>query len=451
MTRARGRGAHSRGFVAFSSAERVAASGLRASREKKRFDYGGSAVFLLALSIVLSAFFAKVIDGSRLIIDVHGTGTLIENGNTGGLVGVGLMLLAAAVAAFGMLSIGRQRPVPSPFSLAMVVLVGWWVVASTLLQGDVPTASDAVTMTSAIAVMVGVVVAPPTLRTARHLDLLRDVTALGLLAYALIAPDLGQLPCRPDKCGLFDSLLVGFVLHENTAAALIALLIPLIVVQRSLRRSVTSVLISSSLVLATGSRTAMVILVISLVFIPYARHKLGLTGAPHLAWRVLPLITFLVSTALFLFASPTALTGRGLLYWAMREQLHGFALVVGSGSETMERAALFMGGFTAIGEHGQAPHLLVLTGVVGWTHFAVALTALAMTRTWTPRRHAALGLAIAAGIQGISEPGWLLEVRTSGFLTAVLAVGLMCSAGSRALTPAQTTRGTVRSEIPNRP
>jgi hypothetical protein len=162
----------------------------------------------------------------------------------------------------------------------------------------------------------------------------------------------------------------------------------------------------------------------------------------------LPLVAFLASTALFYLADPGTLTGRGLIYSAMRAQLNGSALLIGSGPETMERAAFFLGGFTVAGEHGQAPHLLVMTGLIGWSLFAVGLVALMRAAEWSPRRRIALGLAIAAAIQGLTEPAWMLEVRTPGFVSALLAAGLMCAAGADAIQPARAPSAPSRSVSP---
>lgn len=395
----------------------------------RRLGYGGTALLLLELAVVLSSLASRVLDGARLRTDSHGTSVVVESGNAGGAVGVGLMLLATAAAALGVLTVRRTRPTLSTFAVATAVLIAWWAVVVTMFQPSDLSGVQVLTVVSGVVLALGVLAAPPTTRAVQYLDLLRDLTAIALLLFAVLLPRLGQLPCRPDKCGAFGTLVTGFTLQENTAAEMIAVLVPLIAVQPSLRRRVFSVGVAALLVLGTGSRTGLVVLSLAVLYVWYSRRSLR-AGAdrPHVLWRVMPLVGFLASTGLFYLASPGALTGRGLLYAAMRDQLHGIALLIGSGPETMARAAFFLGGFTVAGEHGQAPHLLVMTGLLGWSLFAVALASLVLLRTWSPQRRIALGLAVVAAAQGLTEPAWMLEVRTPGFVAALVAIGLMCTA-----------------------
>ena len=390
--------------------------------------YGGIAIVLLALGVVLSSLASRVLDGARLRTDSHGTSILVESGNTGGLVGAGLMLLGTGCAGLAILTVRRTRPTVSTFAVATAVLIAWWAVAVTLFQPSSLSGIEVVTVVCGAVLAFGALAAPPTMRVVQCLDVLRDVTVVALLLFAVLLPQLGQLPCRPDKCGVFGSLLTGFTVQENTAASMVALFVPLIASRPSMRRRVFSIAVATLLVLGTGSRTALAVLAVSVFYTWYSRRseRAGATK-PHVVWRVLPLVAFLASTALFYVADPGTLTGRGLLYSAMRAQLDGIALVIGSGPQTMERAAFFLGGFTVAGEHGQAPHLLVMTGLIGWSLFALALMALVRASLWSPRRRIALGLAVAAAVQGLTEPAWMLEVRTPGFVSALLAAGLMCA------------------------
>jgi hypothetical protein len=397
--------------------------------ERRRLGYGGFAVVLLALAVVLSSLASKVLDGERVQVDSHGTWIVLESGNAGGVVGTLLMVLATGCAALGLVTVRRTRPRSSTFAVLVAALIVWWALMVTVFQPSGLQAIQVVTAMCGAVLALGVLAAPPTLRAVQWMDLLRDLTASALLLFALLVPRMGQLPCRPDKCGIFGNLLIGFTTQENTAAAMIVVLVPLIAIQPSMRRRVFSVSVAALLVLATGSRTGLAVLAVSILYVWYSRRsqRAGATK-PHVLWRSLPLGGFLVSTGLFYFASPEALTGRGLLYAAMRDQLHGVALLIGSGPQTMARAAFFLGGWTVSGEHGQAPHLLVMTGLVGWSMFAVALGALLVRqRGWSPRSRLALGLAIAAALQGMTEAAWTLEVRTQGFVAALLAIGLMCT------------------------
>ena len=415
----------------------------------RHLGYGGLAVSLLALGVVLSSLASRLVDGARLRTDSHGTSILVESGNTGGLVGTGLMLLGTGCAGLALLTALRTRPAVSTFGVAIAVLIGWWAVAVTLFQPSSLSVPEVVTVACGAVLAFGVLAAPPTMRVVQHLDLLRDVTAVALLLFAFLLPHLGQLPCRPDKCGVFGSLLTGFTLQENTAASMIALFVPLIAAQPSMRRRVFSIGVATLLVLGTGSRTALAVLAVSVLYTWHSgrSERVGATK-PLMMWRALPLTAFLASTALFYVADPGTLTGRGLLYVAMRAQLDGIALLIGSGPETMERAAFFLGGFTVAGEHGQAPHLLVMTGLIGWSLFALALLTLIRATDWSPRRRIALGLALAAAVQGLTEPAWMLEVRTPGFVSALLAAGLMCTAGADAIRTASAQQSTPNDSPP---
>jgi hypothetical protein len=144
------------------------------------------------------------------------------------------------------------------------------------------------------------------------------------------------------------------------------------------------------------------------------------------AWRSIPIVALAVSLYLFLTVDDQALTGRGAIYAGIRAQLHGDALLFGSGANTMLRVAELGGtaGVVVGGEHGQAPHLLVRAGVLGLVLFALAAVALIAHRQWTPTRAVALGFLLVASAQFLTEPGWLLDPRDFDIVTMLFAIGV---------------------------
>ena len=384
---------------------------------------------LLGTSVVAGAFVGRVFDGTVRIQESNGQVFWQTTGNKGGALAILLMGGAAACALVAIYKnlngILHELLLSVGFSSVMFALVAWWLIA-TQMRGEHHSLDSVATDTAALIIMIGVVMSPPTWRTVAALAKLLNSTVVLFLAYSLLNPPGGQLPCRIDKCGIFGSLFTGFFPQENPAGKLVASLVPAAVAIKSTPRMVLTLTLAGIFIAATGSRTALAAFVIGLSFIVYLRRQ-DLSENVHMSavWRSLPFAALLASAYLFLAIPAAELTGRGVVFAGIRDQMTGYALILGSGVNTMKRVAVIGGtrGVVLRGEHGQAPHLLVNAGVVGLVLFALALGSLIAHRHWTPTRALALGFLLVASAQFLTEPGWALDTRTFDMVTILFAVG----------------------------
>jgi hypothetical protein len=350
-------------------------------------------------------------------------------GNKGGVIAILLMACAGVCALVGIYKNFRGSRRLGVFAGLMVALIVWWLFA-THLRGERNTLQLLAPDLAVFAVMIGVVMCPPTWRTVAALAKLLNFTVIACLSYSFLYPTLGQLACRVDKCGIFGSYYTGFLTQENAAGKLVASLVPAAVAIRSTRRMVASLGLAGIFIAATASRTALAAFVVGVAFVIYLRRQ-DLRESVHVsvAWRTIPVVALAVSLYLFLTVDDQAMTGRGAIYAGIRAQLHGDALFFGSGANTMLRVAELGGtaGVVVGGEHGQAPHLLVHAGVLGLVLFALAAASLIAYRHWTPLRAVALGFILVASAQFLTEPGWLLEPRDLDIVTMLFAIGVFAT------------------------
>lgn len=393
-------------------------------------DWTGIAVLLLAWSAILNGFVSKVIDGRHPVTTSSGTVQFVSNSHFAGYVGAALVLLAAVTALIGLLrsdpSISRHTAFSVLISLALI----WWLLCALVLRRDDVDQVDLPFDIAAALVVLCVTVTPLQNTTLRAFNLLRDLTALGMLITSFADPTGSQIACRSDKCGVFGSLFTGFYYTENSAAQLVLVLLPAAIATRSRVRLAISLMLAALFVLATGSRTSLVGLVLASAFIVLYRPSEGLPLSRRTGlrlWASAPIFALAVSTAVFLTFSGEELTGRGYIYAGIRSQLRGYALIIGSGPGTMKRVfeTNMLGTFEAIGEHGEASHLLVESGFVGFALVAIGLFALPLARAqWTTGQVAAVGFAVTASLQFVTEPGWTMDSRALNFVSLLLAAGL---------------------------
>ncbi|WP_226345644.1 hypothetical protein [Agilicoccus flavus] len=388
--------------------------------------WGGHAIVLFLVGALGYPVASRLVDGAHLVSDAMGHMTIVENGHTSTIVGVGFF--CAAVAAAGMASIAPRSGtrVGSPLSLSLQLLVVWWVVLSVLIPRKEGLGPADLVIIGAVPLVVGVVSAPPTLTTVRRVNLIRDLFAVGQFVYPFVAPEVSRLPCREDKCGIFGSLDAGFFTQENTGIAAVSLLLPLAAASSGPRLAVSS--LSALLVaLGSGSRTGIASVLLATAVAIYVRHLFS-GGATRARINVLfvaaPIAATLVSLALFLAADPTALTGRGAVYAANRHALEGTALWYGVPWNTVEVASE---GYLS-SDHGQTSHILARAGLVGLILWLLALAAPLRRRVFGPEE--ALGLALLAGASArmITESTFELEARTVGFCAVLLVAGLCARA-----------------------
>lgn len=391
---------------------------------------GGTALVLLLVSIVLGAFLSRVVDGRIVVVATGGTTHFLDRGtNVGGYVSV---LLIAVAAVLSLLAIARSRlriRLDRAFGALLLLAIGWWGLCSIVLRRDAVDQQNLPYVVVALLLALAVAVSPPTLATLRVVNVVRDAT-VGLMFVAwAYDPAHGALPCRPDKCGVFGNMLTGFLFTENSAAQLVVLLVPAALAVRSRLYLAASLALSVLFVAATGSRTSLLGLFVTVGVVLIQRRAVHSGGRPFVPriLGALPLVMLLVSLVLVTAFSGAQLTDRGVIYAAIMQQMSGYALLVGSGPDTMHRAFELglLGHFEAVGEHGQAGHLLVQTGLVGVALFCAAFLTLVLTRKpWSPPLVISLAFTVSASMQFLTEPGWTFNLRSLPFVGMLLAIGL---------------------------
>lgn len=404
------------------------APGLRVGN--RQFAWGGAGLVLLASSVVVYAAVSKVVDGSVQLQDSTGRTFVAEGGSTGSTAALLLLLFSASCAVMGILSGRLGRLLGTRFTVAMGLCLAWWLVGSVLWRrGDMPV-QEFLTVPLGILVALGCVCSPPDRSALVALNLLRDVAAGSAIVFSLVVPSLGTLPCRVEKCGVFGSMWTGFFHHENAAASAVLILLPLVVIYRTRKRQLFSVVLVALLVLGSGSRTAILTLLVASAFIViYPRWQRA--GLPRWAtWS--PLLAYLVSTLFYLDLIPVDLTGRDWVYGAIDDAMVGYAAVFGAGSPALAQGT---GGWV-VGEHGQAPHVLLQLGWVGFGIFLFALGALPRF-TGSVRFTHLVGAAavIIPASRFVTEPSLMFSTRTMEFVSLCLAMGLLATPWER---PRQT-------------
>ena len=222
-------------------------------------------------------------------------------------------------------------------------------------------------------------------------------------------------------------MFVGFYFQENAAATATAVLVPAVIGVRSRLLSGAVLVSALCMILATGSRSALAMCGVGVVYVARYRSAVQKRGEPvriPLLWRALPVTALGASLLFFVFSSGDTLTGRGRIFVAMREQFTGASLLFGTGSEIMTRLDL-AGGFVPVGEHGQAPHLLVQAGIPGLVLFCGALVSVALKERWNPLQVAALGMLVVVATQFLTEPGLQMNPRSLSFVVVLIAIGAM--------------------------
>lgn len=110
----------------------------------------------------------------------------------------------------------------------------------------------------------------------------------------------------------------------------------------------------------------MLIALAVLLSISVSRRQAAVGVHLSLLWKCVPVAGVLTSLTLFTLSTGSDFAARGAIYDAVRQELRGMALIVGSRSDTMTR--IYSNSelnFFVTHEHGQAPHLLTQSGVIG--------------------------------------------------------------------------------------
>ncbi len=289
-------------------------------------SWGGWAVVWLTVCVLGYAVLAKTVDGMRSVTLDNGRQLTVRDGDISSLFGIVSLAIAMGCGLLAFSSNSKRTAHNSVTSLALQGLVLWWVAASLLTGRGSTGLSEHIALAAGAVLVLAVATAPPTGQTLKRLNVLRDLYCASSLLYAMLASHTGTVPCRPDKCGAFGSLLTGFFNQENTAALVAALLLPPIVAANSGGRMIFSALLTLTLIAATGSRTSLASCLVTLMLVMwlrrgYARNRFR-SNMPLLG-RLAPLGLLLFSLIIFLAAPPYAFTGRGAVYSAIREALGG--------------------------------------------------------------------------------------------------------------------------------
>jgi hypothetical protein len=393
---------------------------------KARDSWGGRVLVMFAIAVLSSSIAKRVFDNTQQARDIFGHRYLISTGTTGRDVGYllfGIAALLAVHAIFDALARQKFRPFRSLYATMLTMMLAWWVVSVLLRLGA--ESSDIIQLAIVAIVVVGVVLSPPTWRTLVSLTHVMNVAAAASLVYGLSQPT-SQLPCRPDKCGIFGSLMTGFLFQENGAARLVVLLVPATVAIRHRGYLWVSFIVSGLYVAATGSRTSVATWAIAVLFTLVLRRLIGRDASavriPALI-RFVPLASLMLSLGELLWLTGSALNSRGEIYAGIRSSLHGSALLFGPGPDTVGNLVLAYGA-RAFGEHGQAPHLLVYVGLPGFLLFAIGVASLVFKRRWNAESAAAFLFVLTAATQFFVEPVWELDITSMSLVVLMVTVGL---------------------------
>lgn len=404
----------------------------RARRPETSPDSGGGIALLLLL---VGAFgyhvVFRLLDNGRLSQDLAGRTVSVSDGSASTLFGVALFGLAVLLSVWSLLTIRRSSGQFTWFAFMIQLLVLWWVVLTIAIPRTPRFELADLTILGAIPIIVVAVTYPPTMLTVRRVNVLRDTFAAAQFIYSFLDPVNAQVPCRPDKCGIFGTMHTGFFTQENSATNVISLLLPLAATS-SRPRFVVAMSLGMAVALASGSRTGVASTVVALFVALYVRWQLrGNSAQVHAHWllRAAPLGATAASFLLFLLSDPATLTGRGGVYAANRAALDGPSLLYGVPWDTVSVA--FDGYLDS--DHGQVSHILASAGAVGLVCWVLALASLLRRGRGRMSREALIGLSLIAGavVPMLTESTFEFSARSTGFATLCLAVGLFSTRSAK--------------------
>lgn len=397
--------------------------------------------FLVAASAYpLSALVRRVVDRSRAVTDSTGAVRVVSDGRVGELVQLGLTGVVLVLAIHVILGAHSRR---------VLRISPWAVVAITacvaeLLRPDRDSIQVAVLGVTAVVLVAGgvSVLTPRVMMAIAHLTVL---VAASLLVFALLVPDQGWGPCRPDKCSPVGALLVGYFPQENVVGIFLATLLPaLAYLRRTWWRRASLVFILASLVM-TGSRTALAATVLALVAYALIRRRALPSRRTHGdAAKILgfvPLGGFLLSLALLFLVTDEGLTGRGFVFGIVRRAWEE-APVLGPGRGILQDAYESSASiWLAAHEHSQAAYILAEAGVVGLVVTLAALLSVVVA-CWRSGSAIPAAFALVPALAFLTEPVWEFSLQALCFVSLLLTAALegQVSRGEalpRAETPSQ--------------
>jgi hypothetical protein len=211
--------------------------------------------------------------------------------------------------------------------------------------------------------------------------------------FSLIFPERSTFSCRSDKCGILGNLWMGFFPHENALGFFAVVTCGLSFMYNQTVARLTVQYVSVFLVLASGSRLALISL--SCLFLFKWLNKTILT--------LIPIAVVLLSVSLlFTTGSSERLTGRGGIWMKIKSNLDESGWFFGQGMrgfQTGESKSVF--GFTLVDEQNSVISIVSRYGILGVLLFSLFLSVFFMYRMVIEKRM--LILLAVFGVAMISE------------------------------------------------
>lgn len=393
-----------------------------AGTNKLRDSWGGWVVLCLAVGVAATAAATTFVDGRLFTMTDAGRLRVSDGGNAGLLVsvtGLGGCLLGTAIA-LARPAVFQARAVSS-FTWPMLALLMWWSM-SAALRGE--SFRSLLASAGLLVLAFGVVAAPPTLRTVRHLHWVLDFVVLTSLLASIMLP-AAQAECREDKCGIFGAMFFGIFEHENVLAGAVVLLLPSLITA-STRHLLVSSVASTLAIGASGSRTGFIATAIALSYVLTYRTRVRSGGVkpPSALWRLLPLICLVGSLILLMTVRGSDLTARGEIYQYVLAQINnGDDWSIGPGTASLSG---MLGGWIQ-GTHGVAPRLLVVAGIPGLVFALLGMAGLVFPFTWNTERTVATGFVVTMASRFLTEEELALDILSFSAVALLLSMGLFAT------------------------
>jgi O-Antigen ligase len=288
-------------------------------------------------------------------------------------LGVFLIFVFGVVISFHAIS--RERGRIDQVAVLALVVIGLGCIASEVGHG---------TLTSQRQLALIAVVVAAGVTKARRSDIQRAVVLVaaflcvssGLLFFVHHGQAIGR--CRLDKCGPMRVFFNGIFYNENALGVDLVLTLPFVLYARR-RGSILLAGAISFMVYISGSRTAQVALVATLV--TYALMIFPGPQAGRRLWATsVVAIGGAVAVALVPILAPmTSLSERPLLWQVAGGRLHGHALLFGNGWDTLRiifETTDGISGGSDYSMHNQFVDVAFVSGIVGAAMFAAILVIL---------------------------------------------------------------------------
>ncbi|XVX19504.1 hypothetical protein ACQP1U_14500 [Actinomycetota bacterium] len=369
--------------------------------QRRRRVQDGRRGGLLLLAAVAGPFLItaanRIGDGARQVYDSNGVAVSVSSGS--GATMLTTLVFWALVVAISAYLIVR--------GLALRTGRVTWVALFMLIAVIAAARRDDPRTVVNVAVSLLAVVAAGFIDLRRQaLEALGRFTAFAAafsLLYSFFYPGAqAWVPCRPDKCTAAGRLMQGVFWAENGMAMYFIMLLATLAYLGHRWLRITALLLAIACIYLSGSRAGYVALAPALLAYWLLRQMLE-AGEDHVAekaWQdpfgrfrfvrplarlmsFAPLVGVVASAALLLLLPPTGLTERGSVYAAIRYITPGHWLL-GAGIDALqERYRLGHALFLMHTEHGQVPHVVNQTGLLGLAVFLIALLVLAsQSKSW---------------------------------------------------------------------